>query len=72
MSNNAGCPKCGGEMDEGKIIGEGLSYVSGHSSAKFFSLPIMESPKRARACLTCGYVEFYVNAQALTQKIAAS
>lgn len=73
MLNNTGCPKCGGEMDEGKLLSAGSwSYISGHSSAKFFSMPIMEDPKRARACLTCGYLELYINPEDLAKKIAGA
>jgi len=46
-------------------------YVSAHSSKGFFSMPITEDVKRARACLTCGYLKLYINPEDLAKKIAA-
>lgn len=71
MQNTAGCPKCGGGMDEGKISDSKTFYTSDKSPAAFFSMPIIADIHRARACLTCGYLEMYVDPIALVKKIAA-
>ena len=62
------CPKCGGEMDEGRVP-KGLKWFSGYKSAsqKHFSFEV--NFERARACLQCGYVEFYLDPGRLRKKL---
>ena len=62
------CLKCGGDMDEGKLQGF-LHYISDNASANFWSLGPEVRVSRARACLVCGFLELYLDADALTQKI---
>ena len=63
---NQKCPKCGGEMDAGKVVAESLMYYSDHQK-KRFKLGILVD--KATACLTCGYIELYLNAETLNKKI---
>lgn len=63
---NQQCPKCGGEMDAGKVQADGLMYYSDWQK-KTFKLGILVD--KARACLTCGYIELYLNAETLKKKI---
>lgn len=63
---NQKCPKCGGEMDAGKVQADGLMYYSDWQK-KTFKLGILVD--RAHACLTCGYIDLYLNPEALRKKI---
>lgn len=61
------CPKCGSEMDEGKIpTSEGVNYVSNRQTGM---LRVATPVHRARVCLDCGYMELYLDAEALKKKI---
>lgn len=64
---NTYCPKCHGEMDEGKIdAGENLRYVSNRQTGAFRSpTPI----RKACVCLNCGYIELFLDAAELKKKI---
>jgi predicted nucleic-acid-binding Zn-ribbon protein len=61
------CPKCNGEMDEGRVgTGEDLRYTSNRQTGMIrTTTPV----RRARACLTCGYVELYLDAAELNKKL---
>ena len=60
------CPKCNGEMDEGQIS-EVLSYFSNNQTGMIRS---STQVNRARVCLTCGYLELYLqDVDKLKQKI---
>ena len=63
------CPKCGGEMDDGRIP-KGLNWLSGYksNSQKHFSLEL--NFEKAKACLECGYVEMYLDPEKLKRKRA--
>ena len=50
------CPKCGGDMDEG-YLSEALFYFSKSQTGM---LRKSVSANSARACVRCGYVEFYI------------
>ena len=58
------CPTCGGEMDEGRVP-KVLNWFSGYKSnlQKHFSFEV--NPERAKAFLSCGYVEFYLDPEKL-------
>ncbi len=59
------CPKCKGEMDEGKMTPPlGFSYVSDNWSKRFLSAGGV-GVTRARTCYRCGYIEFYLDPDAL-------
>ncbi len=65
------CPKCKGEMDEGKMtppLGFGFAYVSDNWSKRFLSIggvPVT----RAKACYRCGHIKFYLDPDALRKHI---
>ena len=60
-----GCPKCAGEMDEGSTSAS-VAYISNHQTGVF---KVPTSVHRARVCLTCGYVELYLDVEALKKKL---
>ncbi len=61
------CPKCNGEMDEGRASsGEGIRYVSNRQTGMIRTPTPMN---RARACLSCGYVELYLDPAELKKKL---
>ena len=61
------CPKCGGQLDQGKIQSN-LSYVSDKAESVFWSTGPEVRASRAKACLTCGYIELYLDPEALKNK----
>ncbi len=67
MATQASCPKCGGEMDEGKLW-DNIPYFSNNSPTGFLSNAGSVSVVRAKACLTCGYLELYVDPQELAKR----
>lgn len=60
---NQNCSKCGGEMDEGNITR--IGYVS----KKQTGFAIATQVQKVRACLQCGFLEWYLDPQELRQKI---
>lgn len=66
---NQNCPKCDGKMDVGKVTGETLAYYS-NLQKKRFKLPVLFN--KACACLGCGYVELYLDVNALNQRIQSN
>ncbi len=61
------CPKCNGEMDEGRAsTGEEIRYVSNRQTGMMRTATLV---RRARACLTCGYVELFLDPAELKKKI---
>lgn len=57
------CPKCNREMDEGRVsAGEELRYVSNRQKGV---LRATTPVRQTRACLTCGYIELYLDAAEL-------
>lgn len=60
------CPKCGGDMDEGTIglSALHLSYKPDSSQQEHRSFRLTPSTSisvnSARACLSCGYLELYI------------
>ena len=73
MSENRAdtCPKCGGEMDEGRVP-KVLNWMSGYKSdsQKHFSFEV--NLETAKACLSCGYVEFYLDPEKLRANLTRS
>jgi hypothetical protein len=54
-------------MDEGTVsISEGVKYVSSRQKGM---LKVVTPARRARVCLTCGYIELYLDAAELKKKI---
>lgn len=65
--NYQNCPKCGGEMDQGTVSeSEGVKYVSGRQKGMF---KVVTLAKRAQVCLTCGYIELYLDVEELKKRI---
>ena len=65
--NDQACPKCGGEMDEGTVSQpEGINYFSNRQTGMFKEATFVG---RARTCLTCGYLELYLDVESLKKKI---
>lgn len=63
----ANCPKCNGEMDEGRVSsGEDLRYLSNRQRGMIRSPTVIQ---KARACLNCGYIELYVDVAELKKKL---
>ncbi len=61
------CPKCNGEMDEGRAsAGDEIRYVSNRQTGMLRTATLV---RRARVCLTCGYVELYLDPVELKKKI---
>jgi len=61
------CPKCNAPMDEGQAkSAEDLYYLSNRQTGMIRKpTPI----RQARACLTCGYVELYLDPAELNKKL---
>lgn len=61
------CPKCNAAMDEGQARSEEeLRYLSNRQTGMIrTTTPI----RKARACLTCGYVELYLDPAELNKKL---
>ncbi len=65
--NNQRCPKCNGEMDEGMVSNsEGVRYVSNRQKG---ILKAMTPARRARVCLSCGYVELFLDPVELGKRL---
>ena len=63
------CPKFGNPMDEGTVnASDGVQYASNRQTGM---LKIMTPARWARACLTCGYIELYLDPRELQQRIGA-
>jgi predicted nucleic-acid-binding Zn-ribbon protein len=61
------CPKCSGEMDEGRVSADDkLYYVSDRQSGTF---KVATPVRKSKACLSCGYVELYLDAAELKQRL---
>ena len=69
--NENTCPKCGAKMGEGRIP-KGLNWLSGYksNSQKHFSFEV--NFEKARACLSCGYVEMYIDPDRVKMKLSGS
>lgn len=61
------CPKCNSDMDEGRLnAGEELRYTSNRQTGMIRSpTPV----RRARVCLSCGYVELFLDVAELRKKL---
>ena len=65
MSNT--CPKCGGEMIQGRIPSP-LKYLFGFKSDDQKHRSFETNIQKASACSGCGYVELYLDADDLKKK----
>jgi hypothetical protein len=55
-------------MDMGSLGGF-VQYLSDNAQARFWSLGPEVRVSRARACLSCGYVELYLDPEVLRSKL---
>lgn len=61
------CPKCNGELDEGRVSAENeLYYVSDRQSGTF---KVATPVRKGKACLSCGYIELYLDAAELKHRL---
>lgn len=67
MTTQPVCPKCGGQMDGGNLQGL-VQFVSDNAKTEFWSLGPEVGVSMARACLSCGFVESYLDPQILNGK----
>jgi predicted nucleic-acid-binding Zn-ribbon protein len=63
------CPKCKGEMDLGSVNDSESSDLKYISDAQKGMFKQAVSVRQGRVCLACGYVEMYVDAEALKKII---
>ncbi|PSN11436.1 hypothetical protein C7293_24300 [filamentous cyanobacterium CCT1] len=61
------CPKCGGDMDVGRIVQSDSFLYYSDWQKKRFKLGLLMT--KAQACLTCGFIEMYLDPEALKKKI---
>ena len=61
------CPKCSGEMIEGRIPSP-LKYLFGFKSDDQKHWSFETNIQKASACAKCGFVEFYLDAEELSKK----
>ena len=61
------CPKCNGEMVDGRIPSP-MKYLFGFKSSDQKHLSFETNIHRANACTVCGYVEFYLDPNELNSK----
>ena len=64
----AACPKCGGEMDEGRIP-IALKFLFGYRSAAQRHFSWECNIQKARACLGCGYLELFLDPEEIKSKM---
>lgn len=62
------CPKCGGEMDEGRIPIP-HKYLFGYKSKRQKHFSFEANIERVRACLSCGYLEFYLKPREVKSRL---
>ncbi len=62
------CIKCGGEMDEGRIPIP-HKYLFGYKSKSQKHFSFEANIQRARVCLCCGYLEFYLDPNEIKEKL---
>ena len=62
---DAYCPKCGATMDEGQPDSRSANYYSNRQTGGGVRTGI--SPRRARACTGCGYLELYLDPAELSR-----
>ena len=61
MSEAEKCPKCGGEMEKGDIVGYGWASVvfKSRETKLLHGLASKETTTTSYSCKICGYVEIY-------------
>ena len=62
------CPKCEGEMDDGRIPFP-LKYLFGYKSLNQEYPSFELNVEKAKACLKCGYIELYLDPDKLNSKL---
>lgn len=67
MDTDTGCPKCGGSMDEGRIPVP-QKFLLGYKSEEQKHFSFECNIQKAKACLECGYLEFFLDPEELKSK----
>ena len=62
------CPKCRGQMDEGRISASHI-FLLGYKSNEGKRFSFESNIQKARACLDCGYLEFFLNPEEVKSKM---
>jgi hypothetical protein len=63
------CLRCGGSIDQGHVtVGEAIRHISDRQTGAIRSPTIV---KVAKACLSCGHVELYLDPAELSRKLPA-
>ncbi|MHC4069903.1 MAG: hypothetical protein ACYS18_05465 [Planctomycetota bacterium] len=62
------CPKCRGQMDEGRIPVP-LKFLLGYKSKEQKHFSFESNIQKARVCLECGYLEFFLNPEEIKSKM---
>jgi predicted nucleic-acid-binding Zn-ribbon protein len=64
MSEVKKCPKCGGEMENGDIVGAVRSvWFRSSEKTQWSGLASKTTSTKAYSCKVCGYVEIYRNSE---------
>ena len=63
------CPKCGGQMEQGRIANK---FLFGFKADRQKHWSFEANVQKANACLRCGFVEMYADPEQLTRKLAAT
>jgi predicted nucleic-acid-binding Zn-ribbon protein len=63
------CPKCGGEMDEGRIPAP-HKWLLGYKSDRQKHWSFEANVEQVKACMGCGYLEFYLDPEEVRKKVA--
>ena len=61
------CPKCGGQMDEGRVPTP-QKFLIGYKSDNQKHFSMETNVQKAKACLNCGYLELYIDPDDLKSK----
>ncbi len=62
------CPKCGGQMDNGRIPTP-LKFLFGYKSDTRKHWSFESNVGKAKACVQCGYLELYIDPEELRDKM---
>jgi hypothetical protein len=63
------CQKCGGEMEEGRMSSQ---FMFGFKSNRQRHWSFEANVQKARVCLSCGYIEMFVDPQEVNARVERS
>jgi len=56
----AGCPKCGGKMEDTELVGHKIEVRRArHLTLRTLFQYFQRTPVDGKVCTSCGYIEFY-------------